>query len=160
MRRVLSLALAFAFLAAAAPSSANDTKHYGGVNCKAAGSPNSFSFVSGWFTNLTTGGEIRAICPVVRDEVNGSSGPQATMRVHDPSSAAAVSCDFVAASSGGAIVHATFDDTTVNQTGDVNLSFSALTSGSLNRDYYYLSCLIPQNTRIYSYRVTEEEQTD
>ncbi|WP_437724315.1 hypothetical protein [Sorangium sp. So ce861] len=54
-------------------------------------------------------------------------------------------------SGNGTSIHATFGDTTDAQTGDVTLSFSALTSGTAARDHYFFTCLIPQNTRIYSY---------
>ncbi|WP_437812767.1 hypothetical protein [Sorangium sp. So ce1078] len=147
-------------LCAALPSFATDTKDYAGVNCTAAGSSNTFSLLSNYFLNTTTGGAIRAICPVVRDRVSASNGPTATMRVHDPTSADGISCNFTSLSGNGTSIHATFGDTTAAQTGDITLSFSALTSGTAARDHYFFTCLMPQNTRIYSYRVVENDQTD
>ncbi|WP_437724307.1 hypothetical protein [Sorangium sp. So ce861] len=149
-----------AVLCAALPSFATDIKDYAGVNCTGAGSSNSYSLVSNYFLNTTSALGIRAICPVVRDRVSASNGPTATVRVHDPTSTDRVLCNFMSMSGDGTSLHVTLDDTTDAQTGDVTLSLGALTSGTAARDHYFITCLLPQNARVYSYRVVENNQTD
>ncbi|WP_437724314.1 hypothetical protein [Sorangium sp. So ce861] len=73
-----------AVLCAAVPSFATDTEDYACVNCTAAANSNSYSLLNNYFLNTTSALGIRAICPVVRDRVSASTGPTATMRVHDP----------------------------------------------------------------------------
>ncbi|WP_437967421.1 hypothetical protein WMF04_49085 [Sorangium sp. So ce260] len=159
IRKIVGL-FGLAVLCAALPSFATDIKDYAGVNCAAAHSNNTYSLLNHYFLNTTSAGAIRAICPVVRDRVSASNGPTATMRVHDASSTEGILCNWISMSGDGTSLSVMFDDTTAAQTGDVTLSFSAPTSGTAARDHYFFSCLLPQNSRIYSYRVVENDQTD
>jgi hypothetical protein len=144
---------------------ATDRKVYGGASCHSLGSSYLSQFIGqdGSWQNLA-GVPISVICPIVRDEHSAATDMTAEVFVSDTASGVGtdfqVRCRFHSVSSTGGTIDTVLQSTSDTGTGNFTLSYTGITPSAAAGSSVFLRCIVPNNSKIFSYQVTESEQTD
>lgn len=157
----LAGALSLLGLSLAAPAgAAQDTKIYPGSVCKPATSAISYTLTSvNNYVAYTQNNGVRSgvVCPIVRDQVLGTSAASAYVRVYDPTTAGFAWCGLYAANDVAGTISYGQDSTTDAYLGVSTLVMETVT-GSGWYDALTVKCNLDHNSKIYSFDIDETVQ--
>lgn len=158
----LAGALSLLGLIATTPAgAAQDTKIYPGSVCKPATSAISYTLTSvSNYVAYTQNNPGRAgvVCPLVRDQVLGTSAASAYVRVYDPNTTGFAWCGLYAANDVAGTISYGYDSTTDAFAGTTTLVMETAT-GSGWYDALTVKCNLDQNSKIYSFDIDETVQS-
>lgn len=134
-----------------------DIKVYSGIECRPLLVQGADFIVEPVGIKNTGFGNLNVVCPVVRDNTKNTSGmPSAQINVWNATSGVNFHCVFYNYDLWGLIT--TLDSADTSLVGQRTLSFKLYTSNV--GGYYTIFCIVPPGSKIYSYQVIEELETD
>jgi hypothetical protein len=138
-----------------------DSKIYPGSMCRVAnstvGSITYSTSSTGYLQNYP--GTVGVSCPVVRDQIAGTTPASAWVSIHDAASTSSVWCALYSANSVAGTISYKSDWTSDAFKGDVVLVMTNVPTGSGWWDSLNIKCSVPENARLYSYAVDETIQS-